>query len=75
MLSTFEDNSLRLYGFSAYGMNVENKNNLLATMPFAQSINASYAANAYDTVANINMPPQVLIDFMHEFNRSFDYTI
>lgn len=75
MLNTFEDSSLRLYGFSAYGMNVENKNNLLATMPFVQSINASYAANAYDTVANLNTPPQVLIDFMHEFNRSFDYTI
>ena len=75
MLNAFEDSSLRLYGFSAYGMNVENKSNLLATMPFVQSINASYAANAYDTVANINTPPQVLIDFMHEFNRSFDYTI
>lgn len=74
-LNAFEDSSLRLYGFSAYGMNVTNKSNLLTTLPLLQNTNFSYAANTYNKVANLNAPPQILIDFMHEFNRSFDYTI
>lgn len=42
---------------------------------FFQQANVEYAANAYDYVFNINAEPKILIDFMHEFNRSFDYTI
>lgn len=74
-LSSFEDNSLRLYGFSAYGLKVSTTDKLFGVMPITQSISTSYASEAYNTVANLNTPQQVLIDFMHEFNRSFDYTI
>lgn len=38
-------------------------------------VSGSYAAGAYDYVFNINTEPKVLIDFMHEFNRSYDYKI
>ena len=44
-------------------------------MPGQEAVSGAYAANAYDYVAGINSRPQVLINFMHEFNRSFDYTI
>lgn len=42
---------------------------------YFQQANIEYAANAYDYVFNINAEPKVLIDYMHNFNRSFDYTI
>lgn len=41
----------------------------------AKDKSQTYAAGAYDFVYNINAKPEVLIDFMHEFNRNFDYTI
>lgn len=34
-----------------------------------------YAVNSYNYVYNINRRPQVLIDFMHEYNRSYDIEI
>ena len=34
-----------------------------------------YAAAAYDYIFNINNRPQVLIDYMHEYNRSFDFRV
>lgn len=37
--------------------------------------NSRKAAAAYDYVFNINKVPDVLIDFMHPANRSFNYTI
>ena len=74
-LSTLEDNSFRLYGFSAYGMRVFSENNLFGMLPVSQSVTTFRAADAYNEAANLNTPPQVLIDFIHEFNRKFDYTI
>jgi len=35
----------------------------------------SYAARAYHTAAELNREKEPLIDFMHEYNRNFDYKI
>ena len=35
----------------------------------------SYAARAYHTAAELNREKKPLIDFMHEYNRNFDYKI
>ena len=34
-----------------------------------------YADSIYGTAANLNEKPQLLIDFMHKNNRSFDFKI
>lgn len=40
-----------------------------------EGISAGYVSSAYDYVFNINNRPQIKIEFMHKYNRSFDYTI
>ena len=35
----------------------------------------SYAVHSYNYVADINKPSPVLIDFMHEYNRNFNFEI
>ncbi len=34
-----------------------------------------YAVNCYTTASDIDRPAEVLIDFMHEYNRSFDFKV
>lgn len=41
----------------------------------ANSSRPDKAAQAYDYVFNINAPRKVLIDFMHGYNRNFDFSI
>lgn len=73
LASTVDFSSLR-YGLFAYGATAADAGNLFI-MPGQETVSGTYAAGAYDYVAGINSQPQILIDFMHEFNRSFDYTI
>lgn len=40
-----------------------------------EGISAGYVSSAYDYVFNINNRPQIKIEFMHKYNRNFDYTI
>lgn len=40
-----------------------------------EGISAGYVSSAYDYVFNINNRPQIKIEFMHKYNRSFDYMI
>ncbi len=40
-----------------------------------EGIRADYVASAYDYVFNIDNQPLIKIEFMHKYNRSFDYTI
>lgn len=54
--------------FSLQMMKAEN------TQPRSRQ-NLEYAVNSYNYVFNINKEPTVLIDFMHEYNRSFDFMI
>ena len=35
----------------------------------------NYAVHSYSYVADINKPSPVLIDFMHEYNRNFNFEI
>ena len=63
------------YGMSVYEPKVATENDALFMISGLETVSGTYAAGAYDYVANINSRPQVLIDLMHEFNRSFDYTI
>ena len=73
-LASVADYSSFRQGLFAYGTAASETGNLFI-MPGQETVSGAYAANAYDYVAGINSRPQVLIDFMHEFNRSFDYTI
>ena len=73
-LASVADYSSFRQGLFAYGTAAAETGNLFI-MPGQEAVSGAYAANAYDYVAGINSRPQVLIDFMHEFNRSFDYTI
>lgn len=34
-----------------------------------------YAANSYNYIFNINKEPTVMLDFMHKYNKSFDFRI
>ena len=40
-----------------------------------EGISAGYVSSAYDYIFNINNRPQIKIEFMHKYNRSFDYMI
>ena len=71
-LASVADYSSFRQGLFAYGTAAAETGNLFI-MPGQEAVSGAYAANDY--VAGINSRPQVLIDFMHEFNRSFDYTI
>ena len=73
-LASVADYSSFRQSLFAYGTAAAETGNLFI-MPGQEAVSGAYAANAYDYVAGINSRPQVLIDFMHEFNRSFDYTI
>ena len=73
-LASVADYSSFRQGLFAYGTAAAETGNLFI-MPGQETVSGAYAANAYDYVAGINSRPQVLIYFMHEFNRSFDYTI
>ncbi|MFR1032346.1 MAG: hypothetical protein ACLSE6_07475 [Alphaproteobacteria bacterium] len=46
---------------------------LFGKMRFENQV--SYAARAYHTAAELNREKEPLIDFMHEYNRNFDYKI
>lgn len=35
----------------------------------------SYALNSYNTVFNADKPAKIRLDFMHEYNRNFDFKI
>lgn len=61
----------------AYALNGGASGNLVVTAGGEGLISGGfgYAAAAYDYVFNINAQPQVLIDYMHEYNRSFDFRI
>lgn len=76
-LTGSSDNSTLLHGLEAYRQSQSGQGNehFLAMKGQAAPIESSYATGAYNYVFNINAKPQVLIDFMHEFNRSYDYTI
>ena len=32
-----------------------------------------YAVNMYNSVRDINQQPHILIDFMHEYNRNYNF--
>ncbi len=61
----------------AYALNGGTSGNLVVTAGGEGLISGGfgYAAAAYDYVFNINSQPQILIDYMHEYNRSFDFRI
>lgn len=73
-LSTTADFSSLRYGISAYQTTIP-RNDSPFIIPEHETVSGIYATGAYTYVADINSKPQVLIDFMHEFNRSYDYII
>lgn len=42
---------------------------------FAYGLNASQITGIYDYVLNINSEHKVVLDFFHQFNRNFDFSI
>ena len=42
---------------------------------YAATGTRNYAVHSYNYVNDINKQPQVLIDFMHEYNRNFNFEI
>lgn len=76
-LSQNTDSSNLRQVLQAYGVQSSSSDSSAAFLAAAtpSKVSGFYAAEAYDYVFNINTEPKVLIDFMHEFNRSYDYKI
>lgn len=59
--------------FQMHGLSTEKT--ALSFFSAMEGIGADYVSSVYDYVFNLNNRPQIKIEFMHKYNRSFDYTI